>query len=104
MGICRVLGLATAYLLSVLIVSEYYPASDEKTIIITMGPLVHGVATSVQNERTKDRTKDRTKERTKGYKKTATHELISKATNSAMAIARVSSRRSVKNHRNDNSF
>ena len=38
------LGLVTTYLLSVLIVLEYYPASDETKI--QWGPLVLGVATN----------------------------------------------------------
>ena len=46
--------MATACLLSVLIVSECYPALDETKI--RWGPLVLGVATSVQKEQTKTQT------------------------------------------------
>ena len=53
------LGLATACLLSVLIVLEYYPALDEKkTKSSQCGPLVLGVATSIQNKQTKEQTRD----------------------------------------------
>ena len=72
------LGLATVCLLSVLIVSECYPASDEKLTKIRCGLLVHGVATSVKSKQTKERMNKDTKSTESVGTNKATHKLISK--------------------------